>query len=575
MKNNNLTPSVREPNNAVLGQNQSMDISRVRLLRTLIIISIVTDVAALAASVLGGYKWQYVIPIGALLVFAIGSWLALSRGSLVPAQLLLPSSLLIVLTYIIALPPGYGLHDVNILAYAVVISLAGLTLGQTGTFAFTGLIMIIVFIIAWAEINGIIVSPTSSLTSWISPVVISIEVLALTFIQRALINLLNENVLRVQLSEQEVIKRNEELQAFSAGLEATVQERTAALEKRADQLQTITAISESVAQVKDLQKLLPTITELISQHFGFYHAGIFFVSGDREYAILQAANSQGGQRMLERGHRLKLGTGVVGFSAQTGLPRIALDVGADAVFFDNPDLPETRSEVALPLKVSGETIGVLDVQSTEANAFSTEDLQILTALANQVSIALENTRLLTETRAALQQVEEVYNEFTRAEWSRAIAKAEQTGFRYQGGRIEMIESALNSSEVVAAVKTGTSIKSQANGSNEARPTVAVPVKLRGEVIGILQIESSDASRAWLEDEVLLVEAVAERAAFALENSRLFQDARKRAAKERLISEAAARIGEASNIENILETTAQELERVLGGSEVLIKLQKAQ
>jgi GAF domain-containing protein len=574
MKNNNSNPSVSEQNKQISGSNQPIDVSRNKLLHTLLVISIIADVAALAVAVAGGFGQQYLIPVGSLLVFAVGSLVALRRGFPAPAQILLPSSLLVVVTYMIAASPGYGLHDFILLAYAVVISLAGLTLGQTGAFIFTGLIILAVFGIGVAEMRGLIVSPTSSLTLPVSPFAISIVILAITFIQRALINLLNESVRRAQLSEQEVIKRNEELQAFSAGLEKTIQERTAALEKRADQLQTITAISESIAQVKDLQELLPTITNLISQHFGFYHAGIFFVGGDRESAILQAANSQGGQRMLERGHRLKLGTGVVGFVAQTGLPRIALDVGADAVFFDNPDLPDTRSEVALPLKVRNETIGVLDVQSTEAGAFSNEDLQILTALANQVSIALENARLLTETRAALQQVEDVYNEFTRAEWSRAIAKAEQTGFRYQSGRIEMIESALDSAEVVAAVKTGDSIKSQANGSNEKR-TVAVPVKLRGEVIGILQIESNDASHTWVEDEVLLVEAVAERAAFALENSRLFQDARKRAAKERLISEAAARIGDASNIENILQTTAQELERVLGGSEVLIKLQKAQ
>jgi GAF domain-containing protein len=92
------------------------------------------------------------------------------------------------------------------------------------------------------------------------------------------------------------------------------------------------------------------------------------------------------------------------------------------------------------------------------------------------------------------------------------------------------------------------------------------------VIGILHVESNDPNRQWQEDEVSLVQAVAERAAFAMENARLFQDARRRAAKERLISEASARISGALNIENILQTTAEELERVLGGSEILIQFQ---
>jgi GAF domain-containing protein len=116
------------------------------------------------------------------------------------------------------------------------------------------------------------------------------------------------------------------------------------------------------------------------------------------------------------------------------------------------------------------------------------------------------------------------------------------------------------------------MENPANGTAEKRTAVAVPVKLRGEVIGILHVESNDPFKQWQEDEVSLVQAVAERAAFAMENARLFQDARRRAAKERLISEASARISGALNIENILQTTAEELERVLGGSEILIQFQ---
>ena len=387
------------------------------------------------------------------------------------------------------------------------------------------------------------------------------------------ISVFRTSVERARLKEVEKI--NSELNDLTSHLEQRVNDRTAELEtankqtsRRASQLQAITELSEAIAQLQDLNEIFPTATRLINERFGFYHVGIFLIDSGREYAILQAANSEGGQKMLARGHRLKLGTGVVGFSAQSGQPRIALDVGEDAVFFDNPDLPTTRSEVALPMKSRNETIGILDVQSTEAGAFSPEDLQVLTALANQVGITLENTRLLTETRAALTQVQEVYNEFTRAEWSRTVSQAEQSGFRYQTGRIEMLENPLQSPEVISAVHNGEAVTSDA--TEEKHSTVAVPVKLRGEVIGVLHIESSDPDKAWHEDDISLVEAVAERAAFAMENARLFQDARRRAAKESLISEATARISGALNIENILHATAEELERVLGGSEVLIQ-----
>jgi GAF domain-containing protein len=394
--------------------------------------------------------------------------------------------------------------------------------------------------------------------------------------------LIGTNLFRARLERdrlKEVQDINSELEDIKNKLEQRVEERTAALEsanlqtsQRASQLQTITELSEGVAQLQNLNEIFSTATSLISERFGFYHVGIFLVDQNREYAILQAANSEGGKRMLERKHRLKFGTGVVGVAAQTGQPRIALDVGGDAVFFENPDLPDTRSEAALPLKARGEMIGVLDVQSTQSGAFSHEDLQVLTTLANQVSIALENARLLTETRLALAQIQEVYNEYTRAEWSRTVANIEQPGFRYRTGRVEMMESAIQSLEAAAAVEQGEIVADYPNGSEERRPTVAIPVKLRGEVIGVLQIESNDASREWEKDEVGLVAAVAERAAVAMENARLFQEARRRAAKEHAISEASARIGSALNIENILHVTAEELERVLGGSEIVIRLE---
>jgi GAF domain-containing protein len=385
---------------------------------------------------------------------------------------------------------------------------------------------------------------------------------------------------RVEQARLKDVKRiNTELEDLTANLEERVSERTAEIEEanqrtlqRAGQLQTITQLSEAVAELDDLNELFPTVTRLISERFGFYHVGIFLVDDENKYAVLQSANSEGGKNMLARGHRLALGTGVVGYSAQTGQPRIALDVGADAVYFDNPDLPNTRSETALPLKSRGETIGVLDVQSTESGAFSDEDLQVLTTLANQVSIAFENTRLLSDARTALSQVQEVYNEFTRTAWSRAASIAEQPGFRYQSGRIEILEDALQSPDVVSAVVNGQIVANRANEAEKKRGTLAVPVKLREEVIGVLHIESDNSSHEWNEDEISLVQAVAERAAIAMENARLFQDARRRASKEQLISEASARIGSALNLENILQTTAEELERVLGGSEVLIQFQ---
>ncbi|MEP6896513.1 MAG: HAMP domain-containing protein, partial [Chloroflexota bacterium] len=168
-----------------------------------------------------------------------------------------------------------------------------------------------------------------------------------------------------------------QLSALIGSLEQRVEERTAELvlanernERRAKQFESISLVARTISSTRDLDSLLAQIAEVINREFGFYHIGIFLLDTAGEYAVLSASNSDGGKRMLKRSHRLKVGeTGIVGYVTGTGRPRIALNTGADAVFFNNPDLPETHSEIALPLHIADQIIGALDVQSIEPNAF--------------------------------------------------------------------------------------------------------------------------------------------------------------------------------------------------------------
>ena len=548
--------------------------TKASLLRTLLIISIIADVAALAASAAGGFGWQYLLPIGSLLAFSLIGLVTLLRGYLLPAQVILPTSLFVVITYIVAIPPGYGLHDINMLAYAVVISLAGLALGQSGALVFTFLIILAVFGIGIAEMRGIIVSPTSSLTLPVSPIAISIVLLAITFIQRALINLLNENAERARASEKEVAERNEELQAFSEGLEKLVQDRTTELdlarvlsERRAKQFESISQITRTISSTRDLDSLLAQITTVINREFGFYHVGIFLLDTAKEYAVLSASNSEGGQRMLERSHRLKIGeTGMVGYVTSTGRPRIALNTGTDAVFFNNPDLPETRSEIALPLKVGEEIIGALDVQSLEANAFKQEDINILSTLADQVSIAIQNARQYEETRRALAESNSLSKQFVQTGWSRFERTSKLEGIRHTGAKSTLLYKKSGKSKDEGD-SDRVQLKTKGRGA-----VLSLPVKLRGEVIGSVDIRSPE-NRQWDQDELDIVNAIIERSAIAMENARLLADSQKLAAKERTIGEISAKISAQSDVDELLKTATQELGRTLPGMEISIQLKK--
>lgn len=364
-------------------------------------------------------------------------------------------------------------------------------------------------------------------------------------------------------------------------LEDRVAERTADLEKsrllsekRAQELQSISEISRTISTEQRMEILLPLVTRLVSERFDFYHVGIFFVDNSRQFAVLQAANSEGGKRMIERGHRLEMGVGIVGNVAAAGKPRIALDVGSDAVFFNNPDLPETRSEMALPLNVRGQTIGVLDVQSTRSGAFTESDASTLGILADQVAIALDNARLFGQAQESLNELQKLYRQYQSQEWSEFIRQATQIGY-YQtmtGGTpltvpvmTDEIKKALGRGEVVVL-----------DGSNEkSQPVIAVPVKLRGQTLGVLNINAPKRDRKWSQDEINLVQAISDRLALALDNARLLQESQRRAAKEQKIGEVTAKIGASINMRNVLQTAVEELGRALPGSEVVIQFQASQ
>jgi len=360
---------------------------------------------------------------------------------------------------------------------------------------------------------------------------------------------------------------NRELEHLRKELEQRVMERTAALEKRASQLQTVSNVARSIASVQDINLLLSDITRLISDQFGFYHAGIFLVSENKEYAVLRAANSEGGQTMLNRQHKLKLDSNsIVGYVTSREEPRIALDVGADAVFFNNPDLPDTRSEMALPLRVAGKVIGALDVQSTQPKAFTEEDIATLSTLADQVSIAIENARLFSESRTALIESQGTFDKYIRQEWGSFAKQARQTGFIYDGKRVIAMDGNWQREQKRNIVQTGRL------SLEKISSTIAVPIKLRGQTIGMLDIRSKSGQREWTQDEITLLEAAAERAALALENARLVEGAQRRAARERAIGEISTKIGTFSDTSAILQTAVEELGRRIGGAtEVTIEL----
>jgi GAF domain-containing protein len=359
---------------------------------------------------------------------------------------------------------------------------------------------------------------------------------------------------------QELSSSNQELNELRANLEQQVDERTSELQKRATQMEAVSSVARTIASVQDIDSLLPAITKLVSQQFGFYHVGIFLLDEQRQNVVLRAANSQGGLRMLTRQHSLALDShSIVGYATLRGEPRIVLDVGTDSIYFNNPDLPNTRSEMAIPLRVAGEVIGALDVQSTETNAFSQEDIRVLTTLADQIALAIENARLFGETKKALNESRVMFEQYTQQEWTSFARQAKARGFLFDGKHVIALDKNARRDPIKAVIQTGSLAREKSSA------TVAVPIKLRGQTIGVLDVRAKSGQRPWKPDEIAMLEAAAERAALALENARLIESAQRRAARERAIGDISTRIGAVSNLESILQTAVEELGRKIGGA----------
>ena len=354
-------------------------------------------------------------------------------------------------------------------------------------------------------------------------------------------------------------QRENELEKFKANLEKSIEERTQELViinqqtvKRAEQLRLIADVARSTISIQEINRLLPYTAQLISKRFNFYHVGIFLLDEQKQYAILRASNSQGGLRMLKKGHRLKVGTqGIVGYVTRTGQARIALNVQDDPVYFGSADLPDTRSEITLPLTSRAIILGALDIQSVEANAFSEDDRSTLSILADQIAIAIQNAISYEQSQRALREAEITSRQVAGQTWKGYTNRPKTRGYRYDGVRSEPLK--------------------EASPSSESSNVLNIPVRLRGQTIGQLKLKHLDASPSWTEDELAMAEATAERVALALEGTRLLQDAQKRAARETFLSDITAKLGSSFQMDSILRDTVEELGQTLEQSTVTFQL----
>jgi GAF domain-containing protein/HAMP domain-containing protein len=342
-----------------------------------------------------------------------------------------------------------------------------------------------------------------------------------------------------------------QLRDLITNLERRVADRTRDLERRAVQIQVAAEVASEAAAIRHLEELLDHTVDLISERFDFYHSGLFLIDDAGKFAVLRAASSDGGKNMLARRHKLEVGKqGIVGFVAASGKPRIALDVGEDAVYFDNPDLPLTRSELGLPLIVRQQVIGILDVQSTKAEAFNEEDISILQLLADQIALAIDNARLLTKSQQSLHELENMYKQQVGESWDNRL-QGRPIAYSYDRFEVKPVNSPVGESEELHLLR--------------------LDIKLRGQKIGTLYLRREKEQGDWSPSEVQMAEECISHLALAMENARLVEDIRQLAQNEKIVGQISANASESLNLDTVMKRAVKDIGQVLGATKVQIRL----
>ena len=524
-----------------------------RLLATILSILIGATLLGYLAALTDENPLISVAGVTIILIIEIAAYTLLHSGKERVASFVLVSGLWLSLVGLGLI--STGIANATILALALVITIAGLTLGGRVGVAFAALSGATILGMMIAKQNGWIPGPLIPFEPFSFWAITTVVFLATAGLIDLATNTLREASNRAKENERAQVTANQELQAARANLEELVKSRTEELQNRSKYLQATIEVSRAASSILDTDQLMDEAVELIRMQFELYYVGLFILDPSEEWAVLRAGTGEAGTAMRARGHRIHNGVGMVGWSIANAQARISAEIGQDSVRLATPELPDTRSEAAFPLRARGGVIGAMTIQSEEPGAFQETEISTFQTLADQIAIALENARLFSESRQALEEAQQAYQRFTNEAWSKYMDSGIDLTFSYDHGQIR------SSGKV-----EGDSIPPQARGSlvrsGSPAEVLALPIPVREQVVGTVRFVKGKPEEGWTEDEVELLTNVVEQLGIALDSARLYDETRRRAERERMTGEIVAKMRASNDPQTILETAVVELRKAL-------------
>ncbi len=356
---------------------------------------------------------------------------------------------------------------------------------------------------------------------------------------------------------------NKELETRSKSLES----HTQVLERRNITLQTIAEVAQLSASIQEEETFLDRISNLISTKFGFEHVGIYIIDDREEFLFLRAANDAAGKELINNQHSLPVTRGEFLYGMTVEVPWLNYQIGDNRYQIFAPiRLTDIKSNISFPLTVRSRLSGLLNIQTLNANP-TTEEIEILQTLADQIAISLENLRLVARLQAQVKEINFLTGRTIQDAW-KEIRGGQALGFQYD--RLHVVPaSELFPARVANQLRTGQSVHYTQQGKRPSARLLA-PIIIRGETVGVIGYEEGP-DHQWQAEEIAVLETIASRVGLAIENARLLHEARLRAEREQRVSNAASRIRETLDLDTILRTAAQELKQAFTLSEAEVYL----
>jgi GAF domain-containing protein len=468
--------------------------------------------------------------------------------------------LVLLLTMTLAATLQTGLGPVTTLGLALLVMTSAVLLGPYVALFFIAASALVYIFSDWIMAQGILPAMAIPRPTLISNAVGLMLGLGLIVFINWYANRQIAQALRV---EREI---TEQLQQQRRELEDLVAQRTRGLERRAIQLQTTSDIAKMASEITNPRTLMIEAIELIRSRFGFYHASIFIMDETSNWANLSASTGEAGKQMMTRQHRLAVGSAsIIGWVTANRLPRVAHDVEADPYHFKNPLLPETRSELAVPLLVGQRLLGALDVQSTEANIFTDDDVRALEAIASELAVTIDSSRVQQALQDRLEQLETSSRSKIQTTWRRVGRQVAVPTIHLDtnGERVAPQEERFILTE--EAYQQGKTIVS------ESGLELAVPVNIRGESIATITARRPAGTEPWNEEEIALVEAIASQAALSLESARQRAEEERRLLELEVINRVSQAVSQMLRLDSVYRIMQRQLYQIMGSIEIAVAL----